>query len=305
MASAIRIENFLKLAAVDSAAAAATTAAATEVNINATAATVATNHAKVTVTESASIFVSTEHISESNDDRQKKLISIPRSSYYYIDPLSPVLTDIEMTLRCGELVIIAGPVGAGKSTLLSVLLGEMKRCESSDENKGNTDSHNMQKACSESLLASSQSCPSLPSLPLYPSVCSRMAYCAQRPWIVAASVHTNITLAGIYTSVIFFQLHRFVPLQLYCYMTLFVINFPLCHSMSGKSICNKNESENSSETEGIQRSKIFPTIDEDLYSLAMESTQVVADLLNWPDYDDTEIGEVDILLDGRWISLNS
>ena len=261
MASAIRIENFLKLAAVDSAAAAATTAAATEVNIDATAATVATNHAKVTVTDfdvdakdngsnvskstnklksiialydknsemgctksaainsntSASILVSTEHIPESKDDRQKKLISIPRSSYYYIDPLSPVLTDIEMTLRCGELVIIAGPVGAGKSTLLSVLLGEMKRCGSSDENKGNTDSHNMQKACSESLLASSQSCPSLPSLPLYPSVCSRMAYCAQRPWIVAASVHTNITLAGIYTFVIFFPTSPIFSYIVYLY----------------------------------------------------------------------------------------
>ena len=55
------------------------------------------------------------------------------------------------------------------------------------------------------------------------------------------------------------------------------------------------------QTEGIQRSKILPTIDEDLYSLAMESTQVVADLLNWPDYDDTEIGEMNILLDGGWI----
>ena len=56
-------------------------------------------------------------------------------------------------------------------------------------------------------------------------------------------------------------------------------------------MCDNNESEISSETEGAQRSKILPSIDEDLYSLAMESTQVVADLLNWPDYDDTEIGE--------------
>lgn len=32
-------------------------------------------------------------------------------------------------------------------------------------------------------------------------------------------------------------------------------------------------------------------IEEQLYSLAVESAQVVADLLNWPDYDDTEIGE--------------
>lgn len=32
------------------------------------------------------------------------------------------------------------------------------------------------------------------------------------------------------------------------------------------------------------------SIDEDLYALAIESTQVVADLLNWPNYDDTEIG---------------
>ena len=250
MASAIRIENFLKLAAVDSAAAAATTAAAaattaaaTEVNINATAAAVATNHAKVTVTDvdadidandygsngsksanelksditlddiksqigcakSATIYsnesylVNTEQIAESKDCRQKQLISISRSSYYYIDPLSPVLRDIEMTLRCGELVIIAGPVGAGKSTLLSVLLGEMKRCENSDENKGNAENHDALKVCSEPLHTSLQSSSSPPSLPLYPSICSRMAYCAQRPWIVAASVHTNITLAGKHT----------------------------------------------------------------------------------------------------------
>ena len=33
-------------------------------------------------------------------------------------------------------------------------------------------------------------------------------------------------------------------------------------------------------------------IDEPLYALAMESTQVVADLLSWPDYDSTEIGRV-------------
>lgn len=33
-----------------------------------------------------------------------------------------------------------------------------------------------------------------------------------------------------------------------------------------------------------------PEIDEPLYALAMESTQVVADLLSWPDYDNTEIG---------------
>ena len=31
-------------------------------------------------------------------------------------------------------------------------------------------------------------------------------------------------------------------------------------------------------------------IEEELYALAVESTQVVADLLNWPDYDNTEIG---------------
>ena len=37
-------------------------------------------------------------------------------------------------------------------------------------------------------------------------------------------------------------------------------------------------------------------IDEPLYALAMESTQVVADLLNWPDYDNTEIGIVLSLL---------
>ena len=40
-------------------------------------------------------------------------------------------------------------------------------------------------------------------------------------------------------------------------------------------------------------------IDELLYALAMESTQVVADLLSWPDYDNTEIGRA-----FRWLMIH-
>ena len=116
----------------------------------------------------------------------RDLVSIQKSSYYYLDPSVPVLTDIEMSLKGSELIIIAGPVGAGKSSLLSVILGEMIKCP--------TDETSM--SSQPTLPHSTPYSPTSSSSSSSSSLCSRMAYCAQRPWILAASVLRNVTIAG-------------------------------------------------------------------------------------------------------------
>ena len=173
---------------------------------------------------------------ENGEGGGKVLISIPRSCYYYTDPSSPVLSDITLSVRAGELILIAGPVGAGKSSLLSVILGEMKRCagggggdnrnNDSDGSNGRIDTRplggcDVSQACGagddaaecgvERTAASTTSLPTVSSLPPYSSAASsscsssscpssssssRIAYCTQRPWILAASVQQNITIAG-------------------------------------------------------------------------------------------------------------
>ena len=68
------------------------------------------------------------------------------------------------------------------------------------------------------------------------------------------------------------------------------------HSITllGKLSCDlKNvDGSNSSSSSGDKEMDFKSPweIEEELYALAVESTQVVADLLNWPDYDNTEIG---------------
>ena len=79
----------------------------------------------------------------------------------------------------------------------------------------------------------------------------RLAYCAQRPWILASSVRSNITLAG-------------------------------SHTVSARDEDYKHPS----------------FVDEDLYRIAVESCCIVADMEQWPDYDDTEIGERGISISG-------
>jgi ABC-type glutathione transport system ATPase component len=156
----------------------------------------------------------------------KELITIPRSSYYYTEsgpapaprsgqPLHcqdivPILKDVELSLKRGELILIAGPVGAGKSSLLSVILGEMRRCErvpppnatvastglpapkNAPPSPGNQSKNSSSSVCYRSIcepMSSSSSSSSSQST-------KRVAYCAQRPWILAASVRSNIIVAG-------------------------------------------------------------------------------------------------------------
>lgn len=50
--------------------------------------------------------------------------------------------------------------------------------------------------------------------------------------------------------------------------------------------------ENESDTDTGSDLDIPSALEEELYALAVESTQVVTDLLYWTDYDNTEIGTV-------------
>jgi ABC transporter len=154
------------------------------------------------------------------------LITIPRSSYYYSEsapapaprsgqPLHcqdivPILRDVELSLKRGELILIAGPVGAGKSSLLSVILGEMRRCERVPPPNATVTSTGLpvpenatQFPDNQPKGSSSSACYSPFREPMSSSSSSsasqstrRVAYCAQRPWILAASVRSNIIVAG-------------------------------------------------------------------------------------------------------------
>jgi len=147
------------------------------------------------------------------------LLSIRKSSYYYgDDPNKVTLTDIEVEIAKGELVMIIGPVGSGKSSFLAAVLDEIKQVNSSNQCRF-----------------------------IHPS--SRIAYCAQRPWILAASVRSNITLAG-------------------------------------------------SNNDPKRDFKHPHDIDEDLYKLSVESCRIVDDMIQWPTYDDTEVGERGISISG-------
>jgi ATP-binding cassette subfamily C (CFTR/MRP) protein 4 len=93
------------------------------------------------------------------------LLSVGLSSFSLPGRAEAVLRDIQLCVRRGELLLLLGSVGAGKSCLFSAILGELERAGGG---------------------------PSLVAV----QPAARVAYCAQRPWILAGSVRANITLAG-------------------------------------------------------------------------------------------------------------
>ncbi|KAI6120104.1 P-loop containing nucleoside triphosphate hydrolase protein [Pisolithus croceorrhizus] len=81
--------------------------------------------------------------------------------------VQPVLEDINLTVRKGELVGVLGRVGAGKSSLLSAIIGDMRKIEG--------------------------------EVTLYGSV----SYAAQNPWIMSATVRDNILFSHQYDEVFY------------------------------------------------------------------------------------------------------
>ena len=142
------------------------------------------------------------------------LLEIENGAFCYGEGTSePVLRDINIQVDRGELVIIVGRVGSGKSSCLNAILGEMTVASSVGSRHGRR---------------------------IHPS--TRIAYCQQRPWILASSVKQNIVIAGAGDSDV--------------------------------------------------------TVDEELYRLAVESCCIVQDMLQWPAYDNTEIGERGVSVSG-------
>lgn len=76
------------------------------------------------------------------------------------NPQAVALTDIDLTVKDGELVCVIGPVGSGKSSLLLGILDELVCTGGSVQKHG------------------------------------RIAYCAQQPWIVNGTLRDNVTMFG-------------------------------------------------------------------------------------------------------------
>lgn len=72
---------------------------------------------------------------------------------------SSTLSNIDLSVKMGELVTVVGRVGCGKSSLLAAVLGEMTRT------KGRVTVH------------------------------GTVAYCNQSPWIMGGTVRSNVRLA--------------------------------------------------------------------------------------------------------------
>lgn len=91
------------------------------------------------------------------------LVSVKDGSFRWAEhSAEPILQDINLTLKKGELVAVVGVVGSAKSSLLSAILGEMTRSSGKVKVRGS------------------------------------VAYISQSPWIMGGSVKDNITFGAVY-----------------------------------------------------------------------------------------------------------
>jgi ABC-type multidrug transport system fused ATPase/permease subunit len=157
------------------------------------------------------------------------------------------LKDISLSVSKGELVMVVGSVGAGKSTLLNALLGELNVVGAADNATG------PRPAIDSSL---------------------SIAYCAQKPWIVAATVKSNIVLAG---------------------------QAPRVHLTGNTEFSDCAIAEDFDEETDIIKPDAFKNpeyVDERLYKLAIKKSRIAEDMKQWEHGDLTEIGERGISVSG-------
>lgn len=65
-------------------------------------------------------------VEKSEDDPNHVILAVRNGSFAWdADSEKPILTDINISVRASELVLVVGPVASGKSTLLKGFLGEV------------------------------------------------------------------------------------------------------------------------------------------------------------------------------------
>ena len=177
------------------------------------------------------------------------LVEMRHSSFQYnVGDPKPTLTNINMSLKRGELLMVVGPVGCGKSTLLLSLLGEV---------------------------------PSAPRSHTYKAKDVQIAYCAQKPWILADSVRANITIGrGASTSAATTAAGGGASAA-----ATATISAAITGATTSATIIIA-----AAEQEEVEH--------QDMYEMAIESCMMVEDLLQWPAYDSTELGERGISISG-------
>ncbi|SJL03580.1 related to YCF1-Vacuolar ABC transporter responsible for vacuolar sequestration of glutathione-S-conjugates [Armillaria ostoyae] len=107
-------------------------------------------------------------IEKPNLQRGDTVLSIRNADFSWsAEAVQPVLEDINLTVRKGELLGVLGKVGCGKTSLLSAIIGDMTRKEG--------------------------------DLTVYGTV----AYCPQNPWILSATVRDNILFSHEYDEVFY------------------------------------------------------------------------------------------------------
>lgn len=147
-------------------------------------------------------------------------------------------------------------MGAGKSSLLSSLLGDTISLEST------------QKQTVTWHTSGRQSHP-------------RVAYCTQRPWIVATTVKANIVMAGTIESSEADNCERNPLLE------------------GGVELMNASQNHSAPRPQNFDADFKNPQyIDEQLYRLSIETCRLNVDLAQWPDSDLTEIGERGVSVSG-------
>ncbi|KAK0497158.1 P-loop containing nucleoside triphosphate hydrolase protein [Armillaria luteobubalina] len=107
-------------------------------------------------------------IEKPNLQRGDTVLSVRNADFSWsAEAIQPILEDINLTVRKGELLGILGKVGCGKTSLLSAIIGDMIRKEG--------------------------------DLTVYGTV----AYCPQNPWILSATVRDNILFSHEYDEVFY------------------------------------------------------------------------------------------------------